>query len=261
MKAKLYSKDGKAKGEVDLPGCFSSDPRPDILLKVYEAQKGYFMQPYGSKPGAGAGYSASGILKHRRHVWKTTYGRGISRIPRKIMARNGRSFTWIGATVASTRGGRRAHPPKSWKNLFRKINKKELRIALETGLRGTIDKEILKEKYGREIQSGFIFDSKIIKTKTKDFLATLKKVLKDSFDFALKKKKIRAGIGKMRGRKYKSNAGMLFIIGSKEEMKRKGIDVVKVNELSVKDLSPNGVAGRLACYTESAIKEIGERFK
>ena len=65
----------------------------------------------------------------------------------------------------------------------------------------------------------------------------------------------------MRGRKYKSNAGLLFVIGNEESMKRKGIEVVNVNNLTIKDLSPNGEPGRLVCYTEKAIKDIGERFK
>jgi ribosomal protein L4 len=44
-------------------------------------------------------------------------------------------------------------------------------------------------------------------------------------------------------------------------MKRKGIDIVNVKELNIKDLCPNGEPGRITCYTETAIKEIGERFK
>jgi hypothetical protein len=45
-----------------------------------------YTQPYGSMKGAGAGYSASGIVRHRRHAWKSAYGKGMSRVPRKIMS-------------------------------------------------------------------------------------------------------------------------------------------------------------------------------
>jgi ribosomal protein L4 len=65
----------------------------------------------------------------------------------------------------------------------------------------------------------------------------------------------------MRGRKYKTNAGLLFVVANDEKMKRKGIEIVNVEDLTIKDLSPNGEPGRLVCYTEKAIKEIGERFK
>ena len=261
MKTKLFDKAGKTKGDVELPKNFSVKIREDILSKVFEAQRAIYAQTYGSMEGAGAQYSASGISKKKRHDWKATYGKGISRIPRKIMSRHGSSFNWIGATVSNARGGRRPHAPRSAKNPFSKINKKELLIAFNSALAGTVDGKSLERKYGKKVGSGFIFDDKILEIKTKDFIVTMKKVFGDVFDSVLKHKSIRAGIGKMRGRKYKTNAGMLFVIGNDEKMKRKGIEVVNVNDLTIKDLSPNGEPGRLVCWTENAIKEIGERFK
>jgi large subunit ribosomal protein L4e len=261
MKGKLFDKVGKEKGTVDLPKNFSVRIREDILSKVFEAQKGIYAQAYGSMEGAGAQYSASGISKKKRHDWKATYGKGISRIPRKIMSRHGSSFNWIGATVSNTRGGRRPHAPRSAKNPFNKINKKELLIAFNSAFAGTVDGKSLEKKYGKKVDGGFIFDDKILEVKTKDFIVVMKKVFGDAFSIVLKHKSIRAGIGKMRGRKYKSNAGMLFVIGNEEKMNRKGIEVVNVKDLTVKDLSPNGEPGRLVCYTENAIKNIGERFK
>jgi len=260
MKAKLFDKNGKVKGDVNLPKCFSSRIRADILLKVFEAQKGSFAQVYGAKEGAGAQYSASGISKKKRHDWKGTYGKGISRVPRKIMSRSGASFNWIGATVASTRGGRRPHAPMSEKNLFKKINKKELLIALRSTLVGTFDAKSLEKKFGRKMEVGGVFDSGILEVKTGDFVKAMKEVFGDSYSSVLKTKSIRAGIGKMRGRKYKSNAGLLFVVGNEEKMKRKGIEIVHVKDLAVKDLAPNGVAGRLVCYSEKAVEEIGGRF-
>lgn len=261
MGIKLYDKTGKAKSDIALPKNFSVRIREDILAKVFETQKLIYAQAYGSMKGAGAQYSASGISKKKRHDWKGTYGKGISRIPRKIMSRHGSSFNWIGATVASTRGGRRPHAPRSEKNPFKKTNKKELLIAFNSGFAGTIDSKFLENKYGRKIESGFVFDSGVLDLKTKDFVVVMKKIFGDAFNLVLKKKSIRAGIGKMRGRKYKSNAGLLFVIGNDEKMKRKGVEVVQVEDLTVKDLAPNGEPGRLVCYTEKAIKDIEERFK
>lgn len=261
MKAKLFDKGGKEKGAVDLPKNFSVKIREDILAKVFESQKGLSAQAYGSMEGAGAQYSASGISKKKRHDWKATYGKGISRVPRKVMSRHGASFNWIGATIASTRGGRRPHAPRSEKNLIKKINKKELLIAFNSALAGTVDIKLLEKKYGKKVESGFVFNEAILEVKTKDFVIVMKKVFGDAFSGVLKRKSIRAGIGKMRGRKYKSNAGLLFVVGNEENMKRKGIEVVKVSDLIIKNLSPNGEPGRLVCYTEKAIKDIGERFK
>lgn len=261
MKAKILDEFGKEVGSVNMPKSFSSKIREDILLKVFEAQKGIYAQAYGAMDGAGAQYSASGIAKKKRHDWKATYGKGISRVPRKVMSRHGASFNWIGATVASTRGGRRPHAPRSVKNLFKKINKREILIAFNSAISGTVDAKSLEKKYGRETKSGFVFNDKILDIKTSEFIKTMKVLFGDSFGSVLKHKSIRAGIGKMRGRKYKSNAGLLFVIGNEEKMKRKGIDVINVGDLALKNLSPNGVPGRLVCYTENAIKEIKERFE
>ncbi len=260
MKAKLYDVKGKEKGTIDLPKSFSGRIRTDILAKVFEAQKGIHMHTIGSKEGAGAQYSASGILKHKRHDWKTTYGKGISRIPRKIMSRHGASFNWIGATVSGTRGGRRPHSPRAEKNLIKKINKKELSIAMNSAFAGTFDAESNNKKYGTKIEA-VIVEEKMLEVKTKDFILAMKEIFGDAFSKVLKHKSIRAGIGKMRGRKYKSNAGLLFVLGNEEKMKRKGIEIVRVEDLTIKNLSPNGEPGRLVCYSENAIKEIGERFK
>ncbi len=261
MKAKLYDKTGKVKGDVTLPKCFDSKIRAVILLKVFETQKGVFTQVYGAMEGAGAQYSASGIIKKKRHDWKASYGKGISRVPRKVMSRHGASFNWIGATVSNTRGGRRPHAPRPGKNLFKKVNKKELLWAMKPALVGTFNALALEKKYQRKMEMGGVFEAGILDAKTKDFVLAMKNVFGDSFDSVLKTKVIRAGIGKMRGRKYKSNAGMMFVIGNEEEMKRKGIEIVKVNDLAVKDLAPNGVVGRLVCYSEKAVEEIGGRFK
>lgn len=261
MKAKLYDKSGKEKGSVDLPKPFSVKIRKDILAKVFEAQKRF--QPYGAKYFAGRGYSASGISKKKRHDWKATYGKGISRIPRKIMSRHGSSFNWVGATAPGTRGGARAHAHRPEENQFKKINKKELRIGLASAFAGTVDAKSIDKKYSIKLKyAAFVADSKVLELKTKEFLKFLEVAFgKDAFEKLLKKKSVRAGKGKSRGRKYKSNAGLLFIIGEKEKMNRKGIEVVNVKDLEISDLSPNGEPGRFTVYTEKALNEIKEVWK
>ena len=246
MKAKLFDKNGKEKGTVDLPKNFTVKIREDILSKVFEAHRGLHAQAYGAMEGAGAQYSASGISKKKRHDWKATYGKGISRVPRKVMSRHGASFNWIGATISNTRGGRRPHAPRSAKILFGKINKKEVLLAFNSALAGTA-------------KDAVVFDSAVLEVKTKDFILVLKKVFGEAKVW--KVKSIRAGRGKMRGRKYKSNAGLLFVVGDEESMKRKGIEVVGVNDLTIRDLTNNGVVGRLVAYTKSAVEELGNRFQ
>ena len=265
MKANILNIEGKKTKEINLPKCFSHKIREDIVAKILEVKK--TKQPYGASPIAGKQYSASGKLVHRRHVWKSQYGRGISRIPRKILTRRGSQFRWEGATVPSTRGGRRAHPPKSISMInTKKINKKEMRIALASSISATADNKEVSKRYERLKDTKIdkfplVAESKIVSLKAKPFLESLKKILgKDLFELALKKKTIRSGKGKLRGRKYKKNAGMLIVIGDNETLKTMALDVVKVKSLGVTDLAKGGI-GRLTLYTKQSIKDLGEKLK
>lgn len=262
MKTKILDINGKEKASLDLPKCFSQEIRKDVVAKVIEMKK--HEQPYSSSPVAGKQYSASGKIKHHRKVWKTHYGHGISRIPRKIMSRRGKRFTWVGATIPSAVGGRRAHPPKVLSRInTKKINKKELKIALISALSATANEKAIASRYAKlknkKVENlPLVVESKLTSLKTKGLVESLKKVLGNQlFDLALKKKTVRSGKGKMRGRKYKSNAGLLLVIGKDEKLKANAFDVKNVKNLSVVDLADGGV-GRLTLYTENAIKNLGE---
>jgi large subunit ribosomal protein L4e len=78
--------------------------------------------------------------------------------------------------------------------------------------------------------------------------------LGELYGIAIQKKQIRAGKGKLRGRKYKKNAGALLIIGNEENKKIQGIDILKTRELRVRDLADGGA--RVAIFTENAIKDL-----
>ena len=110
MKIKIYDVKGTEKGSIDLPKEFSTKVREDIVAKVLEAKKR--QQPYSPSPVAGKQHSAKGKIVHRRHVWRSGYGRGQSRVPRKIFSQKGSRFNWEAAEVPFARGGMRAHPPK-----------------------------------------------------------------------------------------------------------------------------------------------------
>ena len=89
----------------------------------------------------------------------------------------------------------------------------------------------------------------------------MKKILGENlFGIALKKKSVRAGKGKLRGRKYKANAGMLLVTGKDEKLKTNAFEIKGAKNISVSDLAKGGV-GRLTVYTEMAIKDLEERLK
>jgi large subunit ribosomal protein L4e len=265
MKINVFGIDGKKAKQIELPKCFSQNVREDIIIKVLEAKK--TNQPYAPSPIAGKQHSASGITVHRRHVWKSGYGKGMSRIPRKIMLRRGTQFQQVGAEIPGTRGGRRAHPPKAVSMInTRRINKKELTLALTSAISATASSKIISKKYerlhGEKIEGlPFVVESKISKLKTKELLSILEKILgKKLFEIAVRKKEVRSGRGKRRGRKYKMNAGLLIVVGEKEKMNGSIFDIKGAKSLGVNDLAKGG-AGRITLYTEEAIKELGEKLK
>ena len=263
MKTKILDLNGKEKATIDLPSCFSKEIREDIVARVLEIKKR--KQPDSPSPVVGKQHSASGKIRHRRHVWKTHYGQGISRIPRKIMSRRGSRFNWIGAEISSTVGGRRAHPPKILSMVNSKtVNKKEMRIALFSALSATANERYILKKYSSleklDKKVPFVI-SRFEKIKTKELLDGLKKILgKTLYNLSLKRRSVREGRGKSRGRKYKSTAGLLIVLGDKEKLKTNSFEVSNVKKLGVNNLAKGGL-GRLTIYTEQAIKDLKDKFK
>lgn len=262
MKTKTYDLTGKEKGSVDLPKEFSSTIREDIVAKVLEATKKH--QPYSPSPVAGKQHSAKGKMVHRRHVWRSGYGRGASRVPRKIFSQKGSQFNWEAAEVPFARGGMRAHPPKIEHFLKElKINKKEFKIAFASALSATANEKYIARKYSSldKIDKKVPLVISVSKNpKTKDLLTGVKKILgEELYNVAVKKKSVRAGRGTMRGRKYKSNAGMILVTGNDEDIKTKMFEVKAVKDINVTDLAKGGL-GRLTIYTEKAIEDLSKKL-
>jgi len=264
MKIQILSIDGEKKSETNT-ALFDTKIREDIIQKVVEAEK--TKQPYAPFYLAGKQASASGNIRHGRRKWKTAYGKGISRVPRKLFWRRGTQFHWQAATIASARGGRRAHPPKILSMLNeKKINKKERKFAFFSALALVASVDKLKKKYKTltnkelKLKLPIVVESKILELKTKDFFKSLKNILQDLalIEIAIQKRAVRAGKGKMRGRKYKKTAGLLFVVGNKENKKIQGIELKKVAQLSISDLASNGA--RLTIFTEEAIKDIENKL-
>ena len=256
MKLQILDKTGKKVSEKETR-LFEEPIREDIICKVVEAEK--IWQAFSPKFRAGMDISASGNVSHRRHVWKSDRGRGLARIPKKSSWRRGTQFAWEGAIVPGTRGGRRAHPPKGMVN-DKKINKKELKKALMSALSYVSSVEDVKKKYSSigdkdvKIDLPLVVDGGVLSLKSKDFLESLKKILNDFYEVSVQKKSVRAGKGKLRGRKYKKNAGLLVVVGKDEDLKVKGVEVVSVDGLIVRDLASNGA--RLCMFSEKAIREL-----
>lgn len=262
MKIQILDTNGNKTKEITSE-IFEGDIREDIIQKIVEAEKE--SQPYAPFYKAGLQTSASGNVKHNRHVWKTDRGKGLSRYPKKRMSDKGERFVWVAAAIPGVRKGRRAHPPRILRAEL-KINKKEHQLGLLSALALIASNEQLKLKYESlndkviQLKLPLIVDSKILGLKSGEFFSALEKIIgKDLFEVAMQEARVRAGRGKMRGRRYKKNAGLLMIIGNKEDKKISGIDVKKVKDIKIADLASNGA--RLIMFTEESIKDLEGKLK
>jgi len=249
VKVNVYGIDGSSSQKIELPEIFNTPYRPDIIRKSFNVLHSNKRQPYGADPFAGTKHATASVGK----------GRGQSRVPRLTQGRRA-------ALAPCVVGGRRAHPPKAERVWKEKMNKKEKLLAKNSAIAATKDKEIVTNrghKFDDKITLPIVVDDKFedIK-KTKDVIEALDKIgVYDDVLRATNGKHIRAGKGKVRGRKYRTPKSIL-IISKKDEIQKSsknltGVDVVKPEQINIEHLAPGGYAGRLTIITKSALKEIG----
>lgn len=249
------------RGKLKLPSQFSEIVRPDIIRKAVHAVQNSRRQSYATDPLAGKRVSAD--LSKRRRKYRGSYGKGISRIHRKIMSRNGMHFNWVGALAPQARGGRQAHPPVAEKIWAHKMNKKERRKAIRSAMAATLFSQIVAQR-GHKIPSHYPFalDAEVEKLKK---TSEVKKALESlGFTDELARSsitKVRAGRGKSRGRRLKRRTGVLLVVAlecalTKSAKNIPGVRVVAVKRLNAEVLAPGAVPGRATIFTTAAIELI-----
>jgi large subunit ribosomal protein L4e len=253
---KVIQIDGTDLHNIDLPPVFETVFRPDIIHKAYVNLLSHSFQKQGRYPMAGEMVSAE----------SRNTGLGIARIARA----RGEGFARAGqgAGVAGVRHGRAPHPPESWKKIYKKINKKEKRLALCLAIAATAEKDIIKRRGHKvdNISSFPIVVSNEIEsiTKTKDLRKSLNAVgLAEELIRADSSRKSRSGIARRRHRASRSATSVLIVVGNDETIGRlsrsiPGIDIKQVKRLSVLDLSPGSKPVRLTVFSESAIKQLND---
>ena len=264
MKTIIVSAKGEKKSEVDLPSQFSEAYEPVIIQRAFNANMSMNYMHKGLDPIAGMKKSVR--LSKRRRKFRTGYGTGISRTPRKAVSRRGTRFNFVGTLAPNTRSGRVAHPPLVEKIFEEKINKKERLLALRSAIAATMNKELV-DKRGHKYSSKqlpIIVDGIEKLSKTKDVLKML-----DSVGVAIdvvraSEKRIRAGKGKRRGRKYSFKKGPLIVVSTpcplvKSARDLAGVETIPVNHLNVTMLAPGGAAGRLTVWTKEAIEILSTK--
>ncbi|HLC57090.1 MAG TPA: 50S ribosomal protein L4 [Candidatus Nanoarchaeia archaeon] len=260
---KVYTIEGREHGNIDTPIQFKEPYHPNLIKRAVLAAQLSSRQPYSAFKGAGK--RASVKISKRRRDYRTSYGHGMSRTPRKVIWHRGRQFGWIGAFSPNTTKGRRAHPPKSEKVLEVKINKKENNKAIRSALSATLTSSIVASR-NHILPANFpvCVESKFeAVSKTKQALAILKAL---GFEQELTKssrKIIRPGKGKTRGRKYRKKSGPLIIVSSTCSLSKAaknipGIDIAVIDSLNPELLAPGTHPGRLTLYTDKAVARLSK---
>jgi len=245
-------------GEIELPSQFEEEFRPDLIQRAVLAIQSHKRRAYASSEDAGK--RASAKLSRRRRDYRGSYGIGISRVPRKIMTRRGTRMNWVGAFAPGTVGGRRAHPPKSEKIWWEKINEKERIKAIRSAIAATVLKDMVEER-GHLTPNNypFVLDDKFESiNKTKDVINAFEKLGLSNELIRIKEKNVRAGKGKSRGRKYKKKKGPLLVVSKTDKLSKAvanipGIDVIDVKSLNAELLAPGAKPGRLTLWTSASI--------
>lgn len=259
MKIHVYSLNGKPSEEIELPLIFEEELRPDVIKRAVISAQTARLQPWGVNLMAGKRTSAE--------TWGK--GRGVARVRRMKGSRY--PAAGRGAFAPHTVGGRRAHPPKVEKVLYERINRKERRLAIRSAIAATKEKRLVSSR-GHVVDG--IAELPII---VSDELEKIKKAVQvkaalqrlgawRDVERVIKSRRIRAGKGKMRGRRYRQAVGPLIVVARDQGIKLgasniPGVEITTVDNLSAERLAPGGVPGRLVIWAKSAIQKLVEGGK
>ncbi|WP_136601068.1 50S ribosomal protein L4 [Salinigranum halophilum] len=247
MNATVRDLNGDDAGEVDLPDVFDTPFRPDLIQRAVVSAQANRKQAYGADPFAGMRTPAESMGS----------GRGMAHVPRE----NGQ-----GRRVPQTVGGRKAHPPKAEKDQGKRINDKERQLAVRSAIAATADVDLVRERghqFDDDVELPLVVSDEFeALVKTKEVVSFLEAVGLDADIERADERKVRAGRGKTRGRKYTRPTSILFVTSeepSKAARNLAGVDVATAANVSAEDLAPGTHAGRLTVWTESALAEVAER--
>src|SRR5215212_2518658 len=230
MKAKVIGLDGTESGEMELPVVFDTPYRPEVIHKVYVNVLSHSYQRQGRYPAAGEMVSAE----------SRNTGLGIARLARA----RGEGFPRAGqaAGVAGVRHGRVAHPPESWKMIYKKINHKEKQLGLCSAIAVTAKNDIESI------------------AKTKDLKNALIRLgLGEDIARASLVRKARSGTPRRRGRPTRSGTSALIIVGNESKLVTlsqsiPGVDIKHAKDISILDLVPGSKPIRLTIFSQGAIE-------
>ncbi len=255
----VYDTDGKVKGQAEVPAVFSKEIREDLIARAFLSLMSKSRRSYSRDVMAGKRTSAH--YHGRRSVFQSMANKEMARGPRIT----GQGYLNLRLRFAPHAvKGRLAHPPLSNRIFYEKINDKERQAAILSAIAATSNKTFVSKSGHRipDIEFPIIISDDLQKiTKTKDVEKLFVAIGLGDEMKRVSEKKIRAGKGKMRGRRYRVKRGPIIIVGKNEGIAKAaknmmGVDITEISNINAKLLAPGGKPGRLAIWTESAINKL-----
>jgi large subunit ribosomal protein L4e len=254
----VFSLTGEKASTTPLPEVFTAPVRPDIVQFVHTNMNKNKRQAYSVNMYAGMGVSASS--------WGT--GRAVARIPR--VGGGGTSRSGQGAFGNMCRGGRMFAPTKTWRKWHRKINTTQKQYAVASALAASAVPALVMAR-GHSVEEvpeiPLVLDSSLESTKktsaAKDILSAVGALA--DVEKATDSKKIRAGKGKMRNRRYTLRRGPLVIYKENDGISEAfrnlpGVELCCVSRLNLLQLAPGGHVGRFCVWSQAAVDELSSLY-
>ena len=253
-----YDNPSEKTGTIKMPDALCTPLRPDLVRSVHKGVSKNHRQAYAVSPKAGYDTAAES--------WGT--GRAVARVPR--VPGGGTHRAGQGAFGNMCRGGGMFCPTKTWRRWHRRVNVTEKRHAVVTALAASSLPPLVMargHRIGEVSELPLVISSGAESIqKTKQAVDVLKKLgCSEELQRVVDSKKVRAGKGKMRNRRYVMRRGPLIIYEEDNGLVKAfrnipGVDTACVTRLNILTLAPGGSFGRFVIWTEGAFKKLSEMY-
>jgi large subunit ribosomal protein L4e len=231
----------------------------DVVHHVFRDIAKNKRQAYGVNRKAGHQTSAES--------WGT--GRAVARIPR--VPGGGTHRAGQGAFGNMCRGGRMFSPTKTYRRWHRKVNKNQRRFAIVSALAASSSVALVMAR-GHRIDAvpeiPLVVSNQTIENLTKTSAAVKLLTALNAYPDVERFKnsrKLRAGKGKMRNRRYRQRRGPLIVYNEKGGLCKAfrnlpGVELCSVTRLNLLQLAPGGHLGRFIIWTKDAIARLDSLY-
>lgn len=244
--------------QIKMPAVYRAPIRPDVVNFVHDQLRRNTRQAYAVSRQAGHQTSAES--------WGT--GRAVARIPR--VRGGGTHRSGQAAYGNMCRGGHMYAPTVTYRKWHRRVNLPMRRYAICSAIAASGVPALVMAR-GHAINEicevPLVVADKVESLKrTKEAVAFLKDIKAwADIEKVYNSKRIRAGKGKSRNRRYKKKKGPVVIYNQDNGIRKAfrnipGIDFLQIDKLNLLKLAPGGHLGRFCIWTESAFKKLDDIY-